>query len=548
MRFGKSLLAGVAAACAASPFVAENSIAAERRVITEMFTATWCVYCPNVRQALTDLMEDYPDDFLAIGIHGGDSYATPWGNQRASFYGVPGYPTLWFDGLLDKVGSSGTPAQNYAAIIPYLNQRWNAPTDTFVEVNGDHISGETYRFTVRVGVEIGGQAKSVDLYLLQLLDLYPTGGNPPYRNTYIQSRPVSSINLVPGQAQVITHDFTFSGASAANHSNIKVIAWVQDPGSPAPRHVHNTNWIDWPFPSADCNGNGVADYIEIANGSAPDCNNNGLPDSCDIAQGLADSDNDGLPDICEDCNGNGEYDWYDIASGSSLDCNENLFPDECDAGTTSDDCNVNDVPDECEVALDVSETSAQLGPIGQETPVDFRINDPLDANTDVTISFLAHADLSDSFEQINVSLNGTNLANIYASGGTDCGQNAAQIVVPMATWNNAINGQPQAIITMVGNAFVNPGECGDGSWIQATVEYRAPGVNDDNNNYVPDDCEQVPCPGDVDANGTIGFSDVLVVLSTWGACGSPCPADIDLNGTVGFPDLLIILTAWGPCP
>ncbi len=55
------------------------------------------------------------------------------------------------------------------------------------------------------------------------------------------------------------------------------------------------------------------------------------------------------------------------------------------------------------------------------------------------------------------------------------------------------------------------------------------------------------CPADVDGDGTVGFSDVLEVLSAWGAC-TGCPADIDGGGTVDFDDLLTVLAAWGPCP
>ncbi|MFO0872983.1 MAG: hypothetical protein U0575_03305 [Phycisphaerales bacterium] len=65
----------------------------------------------------------------------------------------------------------------------------------------------------------------------------------------------------------------------------------------------------------DCNGNGVGDTIDIANG-AGDCNGNGIPDTCEIAAGvLADSDGDGIPDICDnpaDLNNDGVVDGADL--------------------------------------------------------------------------------------------------------------------------------------------------------------------------------------------------------------------------------------------
>jgi hypothetical protein len=55
-------------------------------------------------------------------------------------------------------------------------------------------------------------------------------------------------------------------------------------------------------------------------------------------------------------------------------------------------------------------------------------------------------------------------------------------------------------------------------------------------------------PADLDADGTVGFADLLLLLGAWGACPAPpdaCVADIDGDGTVGFADLLIVLADWG---
>ncbi len=88
----------------------------------------------------------------------------------------------------------------------------------------------------------------------------------------------------------------------------------------------------------DCNGNGIPDNCDIANGTSRDCNLNRVPDECDIANGTS-----------KDCNGNGIPDECDIARGTSKDCNGNGIPDECDiAEGTSQDLNYNGIPDECE--------------------------------------------------------------------------------------------------------------------------------------------------------------------------------------------------------
>ncbi|MBL8858290.1 MAG: choice-of-anchor E domain-containing protein [Planctomycetes bacterium] len=54
-------------------------------------------------------------------------------------------------------------------------------------------------------------------------------------------------------------------------------------------------------PIIDCNGNLIADNLDIASGFSQDCDSNGVPDECQ-----PDCDNDGIPDVCEpDCDGNG---------------------------------------------------------------------------------------------------------------------------------------------------------------------------------------------------------------------------------------------------
>lgn len=78
----------------------------------------------------------------------------------------------------------------------------------------------------------------------------------------------------------------------------------------------------------DCNGNDVADTVDLATGTSLDCDANGLPDECDIAAGLAqDCDGDLVPDSCQ------------IASGDSRDRNANAIPDECELNFVRGDCN-----------------------------------------------------------------------------------------------------------------------------------------------------------------------------------------------------------------
>ena len=59
------------------------------------------------------------------------------------------------------------------------------------------------------------------------------------------------------------------------------------------------------------------------------------------------------------------------------------------------------------------------------------------------------------------------------------------------------------------------------------------------------DGQSIPCPGDVDVDGMVGFSDLVAILSAWGS-GSAA-ADLDGNGIVDFSDLVAVLSSWGDC-
>lgn len=88
----------------------------------------------------------------------------------------------------------------------------------------------------------------------------------------------------------------------------------------------------------------VQDVIRSAVGVYPclgnDCNLNAIPDADELAIGLvADVNLDGIPDECQDCDGDGVPDPVEIAEGAA-DIDGNGVPDACEP-----DCNDNGLPD-----------------------------------------------------------------------------------------------------------------------------------------------------------------------------------------------------------
>ncbi len=62
------------------------------------------------------------------------------------------------------------------------------------------------------------------------------------------------------------------------------------------------------------------------------------------------------------------------------------------------------------------------------------------------------------------------------------------------------------------------------------------------------DCVAPPtCPSDLDGSGSVGTSDLSILLAAWGPTTTGC-GDLDGDGNVGPIDLAILLRTWGPCP
>ena len=282
-----------------------------------------------------------------------------------------------------------------------------------------------------------------------------------------------------------------------------------------------------------------------------DCDEDGIPDECEVPPGGSGSDcnKDSIPDNCQ--------------LGSN-DCNANLIPDECEPDK---DCNENGVLDLCD-GTPVFWSSPNLSPIGAETPQTFVIRTPPPAVGEVTLSFVAVADLDLSFsERIVVNLNGQGIGAIFdGSAGHDCplDPDTDQLTISAATFNNlvALVADGDAQINMVPAVSVQSYQCFPDSYIAVSVQYKtisdcnsngtldlcdlAGGFSVDCNvNGLPDDCEPDcdqngitdDCDPNFDCNGN-GVQDICdVARATSPDCNGnnvpdECDTDFDVDGTI----------------
>lgn len=250
--------------------------AADRVVIAEEFTATWCQYCPPVGQALIQMMQDYPDTFIGIQIHDSDTYDTSWGDKRMTYYGVTGFPTVWYDGAISQVGSYGTKSQNYTKMKQFYEDRIDEPTDTWVKLGIEDLGSDKYNVKVRVGIDEGGVSKKVRVQVIQVLANYPSGNH--YINCLVASANASGedVEINAGEFQQLSYEMTLNLGKAGKKRPIeeaKYIVIVHKPetsGKTKKAVAYNAVQMAYPFSdfppdfeTGDVNCSGAIDFDDI---------------------------------------------------------------------------------------------------------------------------------------------------------------------------------------------------------------------------------------------------------------------------------------------
>ena len=93
-----------------------------RKAVMEEFTGTWCGWCPRGIVGIEKLKEDYPNDFIAIGVHADDNIESSTYVSLANY--APGFPSAFMNRItfVDPYHGMGDADYGIKEVVDIINQ------------------------------------------------------------------------------------------------------------------------------------------------------------------------------------------------------------------------------------------------------------------------------------------------------------------------------------------------------------------------------------------------------------------------------------------
>ena len=122
------------------------------KVVIEIGTGTWCVYCPGAA-GTADLFVEEGKDVAVIENHNGDEFTNTYSNARNAYYSISSFPTARFDGILSEVGGQACPPpfnNVYNSYLPLYTQRIQASSPYTIDMEIENTSGNNYQANITI--------------------------------------------------------------------------------------------------------------------------------------------------------------------------------------------------------------------------------------------------------------------------------------------------------------------------------------------------------------------------------------------------------------
>ncbi len=145
------LFGGIMIPIGSSTHVHSTPVKFHKTALLELFTGTWCQYCPGAEGATYRLLKNYTLNQLAvIEYHYNDNYSSVPSSVRLDFYNVVGFPQAFFNGENSTVGGDTNPMSNEiynnykSKVDAALNQTSTVALSMTTSLNNDSLSVNVY--------------------------------------------------------------------------------------------------------------------------------------------------------------------------------------------------------------------------------------------------------------------------------------------------------------------------------------------------------------------------------------------------------------------
>jgi hypothetical protein len=197
-------------------------------VVMEIGTGTWCQYCPGAAMGADDLLEH--GCFVAVvENHNGDTYANTYSNARNSYYGITGYPTAVFDGILKYVGGNHS-SSLYTTYLPRYNQRISipSPVQMSMEITNTGLSYQAVITITKVGTITATNLVAHFVVTQSHINQNWQGQThlEHVNRLMVPDQNGTAISFTSGDVQVVTLNFDMNSAWPVE--DCEFIAFVQD--------------------------------------------------------------------------------------------------------------------------------------------------------------------------------------------------------------------------------------------------------------------------------------------------------------------------------
>lgn len=243
----------------------------KQQVLLEIGTGGWCPYCPGAAMAADDFI-DQSYNVAVIENHNGDPYANDDSNARNSYYGITGYPTGVFDGLLRYVGGNNTTSV-FPSYLPLYQERAPIKTPISLDIYGE-VTRDTYDMTIRINKHANLVNPNLVLHFAITESEIPYNWQGQTEFNFVNQMMVPShlgtpIDLFNAGIGHINVPLSFVKNANWNDYHCELVAFVQDLDTKEVIQAQKVAMLDLELPPVANDDNGIPAIMTALIGNHP---------------------------------------------------------------------------------------------------------------------------------------------------------------------------------------------------------------------------------------------------------------------------------------